>query len=248
MFLFSTDIDGTVYDGAETAAAFASYWAGLAERFSVPPTLAYNTGRSLDDTRELIEKAGLPAPDWFICGVGTLIFHPSTARELQPWNDHLADGWKFDQVHKLVGDENATTAQPDECQGDFKSSWFWSDATKGEIEKLQNDIRAIGIDAQAIYSSKRDLDVLPTRANKGNAVVFLAKRLGLPLNRVIVAGDSGNDAAMYHTGGAFGIVVKNAEPALIASLPESAEIFHASKDCAHGVIEGIEHFSAKYFT
>ena len=248
MFLFSTDIDGTVYDGPDTAAAFSSYWASLASRFPVPPVLAYNTGRSLDDTRQLIEKSGLPVPDWFICGVGTLIFHPRSERALQPWNDHLADGWAYDQVHRIVGDQKSATPQPDECQGEFKSSWFWKNATTEEIEKLQTDICATGIDAQAIYSSKRDLDVLPTRANKGNAISFLARQLNLPLSRVIVAGDSGNDAAMYQTGGAMGIVVKNAEPALLRSLPESAEVFRASKACAHGVIEGIEHYSEKYFS
>lgn len=247
MFLFSTDIDGTVYDGPDTAAAFSTFWKSLADRFATPPVLAYNTGRSLDDTRNLVQETGLPQPDWYICGVGTLIYRPSGGGALQPWIDHLADGWEFDHVHRVVGDEESATAQPDDCQGEFKSSWFWKDAAAEEIEKLQSDIRASGIDAQAVYSSRRDLDVLPTRANKGNAVVFLARELGLQLNRVIVAGDSGNDAAMYQTGGALGIVVKNAEAALLRSLPESADIFHATRACAHGVIEGIEHFCAKHF-
>lgn len=249
MFLLSTDIDGTIYDGPDSAAAFSAFWQDLGSRLTPAPVLVYNTGRSLDDTRALVQRAGLPEPDWYICGVGTTIFHRQRGAPLEEWNRHLQDGWDFSTVHGIAGRRQHVRAQPENCQGPFKSSWFWENADPLGIANLEREIRDSGIDAQAVYSSQRDLDLLPARANKGKAVAFLANELGLSLTQVIVAGDSGNDAAMYLPEGVLGIVVSNAEAALVNALPLSAasSIYRASQACALGVIEGIEHHRARHF-
>lgn len=50
MLLFSTDIDGTIFDGPETAEIFAAFWKNL-QKLPERPLLVYNTGRLLSDVR-----------------------------------------------------------------------------------------------------------------------------------------------------------------------------------------------------
>jgi hypothetical protein len=99
--------------------------------------------------------------------VGTTIADPENGNTLENWDQHLAEGWDFSAVHEIAGRRSQARPQPDDCQGPFKSSWFWENAAPDIIADLEVEIRARGIDAQAVYSSQRDLDLLPARANKG---------------------------------------------------------------------------------
>ena len=65
-----------------------------------------------------------------------------------------------------------------------------------------------GLAASVIFSHHEFLDVLPDGASKGNAMHYLARRWGLAMDRILVAGDSGNDADMLR-GGAQAVVVAN---------------------------------------
>lgn len=239
MRLFSTDIDGTIYDGPESADLFANFWASMRERES-PPLLVYNTGRELDDALSLIESTALPVPDYLICGVGTVIFHPEKQSKLEAWNEHLAQEWDFDIVWGTVIEQQKARPQPDSCQNPHKCSWFWEDAEADEIRALVDLIAERGVRAQAIYSSNRDLDFLPVRANKGNAVSWLGQEIGVATKEIVVAGDSGNDSSMYAVDGVRGVLVSNAEAALVEATRKVSP-FHASQPCAAGVIEGLKH-------
>lgn len=239
MRLFSTDIDGTIYDGPESAGLFAKFWAEVRGR-ETPPLLVYNTGRELEDAQSLIAVTGLPEPDFLICGVGTVIFHSGNAVPLENWGAHLRQDWDFDIVWGTVLDHGKARPQPDECQNPCKCSWYWENADAREIDDLVGRIEQRGVRAQAIYSSNRDLDFLPVRANKGNAVAWLGTEVGVPTDEIVVAGDSGNDASMYEVDGVRGVLVSNAEPALIEAVRKVSP-FQASLPCAAGVIEGLEH-------
>ena len=72
--------------------------------------------------------------------------------------------------------------------------------------------------AQVVYSSSRDLDILPAGANKGNALRWLASQVGLAHDKVCVDGDSGNDASMFLVEDVYGILVSNSEEALSEAL------------------------------
>jgi hydroxymethylpyrimidine pyrophosphatase-like HAD family hydrolase len=98
---------------------------------------------------------------------------------------------------------------------------------------------ALGQSATLIYSSNRDLDVLPADAHKGAAAAFLARTWKIDPRRVIVAGDSGNDASMFLMG-YRGIIVGNAQPELRAVA--APFLYHAQLPYAAGVLEGIRHW------
>ena len=102
-------------------------------------------------------------------------------------------------------------------------------------------LEAAGQGVQLVYSSDRDLDVLPAGIDKGAATARLAQHWQVPPQRVIVCGDTGNDRSMFEQG-FRGIVVGNALPEL-QSL-DSPDIYHATGSCAAGVAEGLRHWTA----
>lgn len=239
MLLFSTDIDGTVYDSDESAELFATFWESLQGGQS-SPLLVYNTGRSIEDTIELIKRTPLPRPDYIIGGVGTKIIDFRHDVTIDNWDIVLSENWNFDEVRETVRNHCPTLEpQPDECQNPHKCSWFWHDKSVDEIAGLRTALEDAGLETQVVYSSDRDLDILPRKANKGNAIAWLAGRLEIPLDEIVVAGDSGNDLSMFLVGKSKGIVVSNAEAALL-DVASKRGAFIASLPCAAGVVEGIQ--------
>mgnify|MGYP003640536311 CR=1 FL=1 len=239
MLLFSTDIDGTIYDGPTSSKRFKAFWSKRREDGNCP-LLAYNSGRSLENTRNLIREAGLPEPEFVIGGVGTEIYDLSRNARVVEWEETLSDHWDFEEVTQLVRAHAADIEmQPAECQNPFKCSWFWRDRSSEDIETLATILQEAGLDAQIVYSSKRDLDVLPRRANKGNALAWLAEWLGVSHEDVAVAGDSGNDASMFLIDDVFRILVANAERTLINHV-DGLDVYRAEHPCVEGTIAGLE--------
>jgi len=92
-----------------------------------------------------------------------------------------------------------------------------------------------------IYSSARDLDVLPANTGKAHALKWLCERISLPLKQVLVAGDTGNDSSLFLLPDVRGIVVENAQPELyeaVVHLPT----YSATRAFADGVLQGLAHF------
>jgi len=85
-----------------------------------------------------------------------------------------------------------------------------------------------------------DLDITPVRASPGLAIRFIAHKWNLVPRRILVAGDSGNDAAML-SGETLGVVVGNHSPEL-DDLAGHPRIHFAQGHHAWGVLEGIRHY------
>ncbi len=83
--------------------------------------------------------------------------------------------------------------------------------------------------------------MLPRRADKGNALAWLCRRLEIPLAQVLVAGDTGNDSSMFLLPDVKGIVVENAQPELFEAVVK-LPVFVSTKIMADGVLEGLKHF------
>jgi hydroxymethylpyrimidine pyrophosphatase-like HAD family hydrolase len=99
-----------------------------------------------------------------------------------------------------------------------------------------------GQEAIIVYSSNRDLDILPANSGKGAAVTYLARQWNIAPHFTFVAGDSGNDASMFQRE-YRGIVVGNATAELISIA--SPTIYHATLRHAAGVLEGIRHWQCE---
>jgi hydroxymethylpyrimidine pyrophosphatase-like HAD family hydrolase len=104
-------------------------------------------------------------------------------------------------------------------------------------------IEAHGVDC--LISDDRYFDVLPSGVNKGSTLLALLDWLQLDRQRVVTAGDSLNDLAMFETGLA-GVMVGNAEPALQLQLPDLPNTYLARAQGCEGIVEGLIHFGFGY--
>jgi sucrose-6F-phosphate phosphohydrolase len=236
--LFSADLDGTLLGDPSATQRFRYAWEALHP--GRRPLLVYNTGRTVANTLALVADKLLPESDFIIGSVGTEL-HDSLYNRGDEFRAQFGEGWDLAHVEEIVATSPGVRRQPAECQHPFKSSWHWVRARREDIEALQARFRRAGLQTEVIYSCGYFLDVVPARAGKGKALAWLCKRVGVPLPRVLVAGDTGNDTSMFQLPGVSGIVVENALPELLAAVPKDT-VFAARASMADGVLEGLQHF------
>ncbi|MEO0966659.1 MAG: HAD-IIB family hydrolase [Planctomycetota bacterium] len=239
-WLLISDVDHTVLGSPETTARLAAFVEAHRDRLAT----CFSSGRFCRSILDSVATTALPTPDLVTGGVGTEIqpardtpLADATRDAADAWTRKLDVRWDPDAARAIAQRFDEITDQPDEQQSRFKQSFFWHDAPPDGLDDLRAALADAGLDAKVVYSSKRDLDVLPAAADKGAAARHLVDHLGYPADRVIVAGDSGNDAAFFDHG-FRGVVVQNALPELKAAAPHA---YHATAHEGDGVIEGIRH-------
>lgn len=237
--LFSSDLDGTLIGNAESTSRFRACWDALPANGR--PVLVYNSGRTIDDMRGLLRDDMLPRPDFLIGSVGTQLFDMGTGHMVESFGREFRHGWDLAKVEEIVASLADIEPQPPEYLHPYKSSWYLHQADAEHIAELRARLAEAGVEANVVYSSGRDLDVLPKFADKGHALNWLCGHIDLPPQRVAVAGDTGNDSAMFHLPGVRGIAVGNAHPDLLEAI-DGLAVFRASLNIADGVIEGLRYY------
>jgi sucrose-6F-phosphate phosphohydrolase len=237
--LFATDLDGTVIGNPESTQRFRHAWETLDA--ATRPLLVYATGRSVSDTQALVAAQRLPRADFIIGGVGTELIDAGGKHDFADYIAQFGEGWDLGKIESIVGSVPGIERQPPEFLHPYKSSWYWHRVDRAQLETLERRLKEAGLRVNLVYSSLRYLDVLPLRANKGNALAWLCARLDLPLEAALVAGDTGNDSSMFLVPGVKGIVVENAQPELFEAVVK-LPVFVSRQIMADGVLEGLKHF------
>ncbi len=235
-FLLAADIDGTLLGDEEGQVALKR----LAELFRQSFRLAYITGRYEWSVLRVIEEGFLPRPDFICSNVGTDLLDLGDPENCigQKYAAQVGPEWDLETIYRLGEGDGIRRQDFTEGQPPFQVGFFW-DGNPQTLEDFRT--RLASLDHFHILASYSEyIDVLPNPLGKGKAVEFLQKELDLDPERVVVAGDSGNDREMFET--QFkGIVPVNALEELKA-IAHQPRHYQSPFPAGRGVLDGLCHF------
>ena len=260
-FLLACDMDGTVIP-LEEGAGWESDVAAFRERVEAKPELclAYVTGRDFPLALRGMEEHGLPRPAYLACDVGTSVYAERKGRFVldEGYARNMEEAWggvRASQVRERVSGVPGLQLQREDRQTPFKVSYEMAPgadhgALLAALDAHLGDLRHR---VRVVYSVQASdglglLDLLPAGVAKDFAVRHILRETGLDPDRLVYAGDSGNDAAAM-LAGFKGIVVGNAPEALKRSLRRDGaqhgildRLYFARAPYSGGVLEGCRHF------
>ncbi len=257
--VLATDLDGTLIPlpgVATNPASLETLKIGLAAR---NVTVIFATGRHGLSTQRAIEEFSLPVPQWAICDVGSSIYRPTDTgwASVDTYADHLSElvhGMDHDALMALFGALDGLWLQEDENQQRFKLSYY---AHSSETEALVERMGAIVTENDAPYSivhsiehlrDRGQIDLLPRGVSKAYALKWLLEHAGFEPEKVVYAGDSGNDYAAL-VSGFPAVVVGNASAGLADRTAAELKsrglghlLYRADGKATDGLLEGCRHF------
>ncbi|AHB89607.1 sucrose phosphate synthase Sps [Thermosynechococcus sp. NK55a] len=198
------------------------------------------TGRHLEITLEVLHEWGVPIPDVLITSVGSEIYYGPHLVPDTSWQQHISYRWEPQRVRDTLAAVAGLRLQPPENQRSHKISYNVDTTVLPSITPVLRLLRQQKLHCRPIFSHNQFLDILPLRASKGDALRYLALKWGYPLQKLLVAGDSGNDEQML-TGNTLAVVVGNHSPEL-EKLRDRPHIYFAKGHYAQGILEAIEHY------
>ena len=230
------DVDNTLTGDAEALQKLVRMLHDAGDRIAV----GIATGRSMTLTRNVLKQWKIPTPQLLITSVGSEIHYGPHLVQDKGWNQHICYRWQPDGLREAMAELPGLKLQPPEGQSEFKVSYDVDPDRIPRITDIVRHLRRLRLQANVVYSHQAYLDLLPIRASKGTALRYFATKWDIPLERCLVAGDSGNDMEML-TGNTLGVVVGNYSEELEA-LRGEPHIYFADAHHAAGIIEGIEHY------
>ncbi|MCH2394306.1 HAD-IIB family hydrolase, partial [Oceanibaculum sp.] len=189
--ILATDLDGTFLGGSDEQRR--DLYEHLNQRDDA--LLIFVTGRDLDFIRGLIAQPGMPRPHYIIGDVGTTIVDGQDFAPLAEVQDEIGERWgdAGDRVRKMLADEPGLELQPTPFHRRV-SYYYQPDSLRPETLRK---IEEAGFDW--LLSAETFLDVLPKGVAKGPTLLRTVAALGLPQDRVLVAGDTLNDLSLFET-------------------------------------------------
>ncbi len=204
-------------------------------------TFGIATGRRIDSALALMKKQGIPTPDVLISSLGTRIHYGQALTEDDYWADHIDHHWNPKQVRRVLNGLPGLEPQSKKEQTPFKISYFHDAQKAPSIDEITNLIRQEELTANVICSFGQFLDIVPSRASKGQALRYVSQRLEIPLEHILAVGGSGGDEDMMR-GNTLAAVVGNRHHEELSQLVDQERIYFASQAHALGILEAIDHY------
>lgn len=230
ILLLATDLDGTFLGGRQ------------ADRLTLYRTiratdqirLVYVTGRGAESVLPLLADPLVPDPEFIIADVGATVLHGDGHSPVTPLQWELSAKWiGTEPILQALVDMPGLVRQ--RVPQERRCSFFLEETAKfDEIAE-----RVAHLDVDVLLSADRYLDVLPRGVSKGDTLKRLVAHLGVDESHVLVAGDTLNDLSLYDTG-YRGVVVGQAETALIEATRDREHVHIATSPGAGGIVEAME--------
>ncbi len=239
-----TDIDGTLILPEQKNPGLGQLAANLHKR-EKGTVFAFASGRNVELATEVIKQYDIPTPDIIISSVGSEI-HYCIGSELIPdkgWANFLRWRWKREGIIEKLSQIPWLELQAEDGQREFKVSFNY-DREQLDLDQIKQALSRQWHQVNVIASHGKFLDILPKRASKGQAILFVCRKWSIPPDLVFAAGDSGNDLEMFR-GAIKGIVVGNKSDEL-NGLEEDKNIYLASDYAAAGITEGLAHYGFEF--
>ena len=204
-------------------------------------TFGIATGRRIDSALALMKKHRIPPPDVLISSLGTRIHYGQTLTEDDWWADHIDHEWNPQRIRRVLTDLPGLKLQPKTEQTPLKISYYFDPRKAPSVDEIIALIRQKELTANVLCSFGQFLDIVPSRASKGQALRYVSQRLDIPLEHILVAGGSGADEDMMR-GNTLAVVVGNRHHEELSQLMDLERIYFAGQPHALGILEAIEHY------
>jgi sucrose-6-phosphatase len=230
-YMLATDLDGTLVGDVGALKELLKFFESLPYKVDI----VYITGRHYDSALSLIDSERLPLPSILVTDVGTIIY---SGHELLPdskWEQKIMKNWNPQSIREIAMQIPGISLQS--LPNDRRVSFYVNDSKDASI--LRQKLKESGRPHTFVFSSGRDVDVLPEGAGKGKALQYVVEEYTSEQANILVAGDSGNDLDML-TLGYPAVIVGNAQKELLDV--KSDNIYNATKACAGGIQQAWKHY------
>ncbi len=204
-------------------------------------TFGIATGRRLDAALSLLKKYAIPMPDVLISSLGTKIHYSQELTEDDFWTEHIDHLWQPKRIRKLMSELSGIKPQVKVEQSFFKISYHYDPNKALSVEEIYELLHKHELTCNVVHSFGQYLDIVPSRASKGQALRYVAHRWEIPLDHILVAGGSGADEDMMR-GNTLAVVVANRHHEELSHMLDHERIYFASQAHALGILEAIDHY------
>ncbi len=195
------------------------------------------TGRTLSEALALLEDLQVRVPDVLITAAGTELHYGRHLLPDRSWERQIRYRWDRDEVIRVMSGIPGLE-RVFESETEYRLRYELDPGTAPSLREIRRRIRQAGLRVTTILDHEVFLDVIPVRASPGFAIRFFCFKWNLEPQRLLVAGDSGNDWDML-SGDTLGVVVSNHTPEL-DRLKGRPRVHFAKNPHARGILEGLD--------
>lgn len=180
-------------------------------------------------------------PDILITSLGTEIYYAPQLIADIAWTYHIDHSWTPHTLRRIIGGLPGLTLQPKKDQSRFKLSYYYDGSIAPSMQEILSLLRQQEMSVNPTLSFGQYLDLVPTRASKGQALRYIARQWNIPLERIVVTGGSGGDEDMLR-GNTLGVVVANRHQEELSTLDDAKHVYFAEKPHAWGILDALNHY------